>query len=420
MAIYVFDGTGQLDSNVERPDPTDTNVARFLQCTGADDIEAFYKAGVGTRFGRPGKVIGGIFGAGARSRLAKMFENLEEVFMSGDEQIAIVGYSRGAAMALHFANMINEATIQNQRGEMTTAPPIQYLGLFDAVASFGLSFTIGPLVDFQAINLGWNLTVPPNVESCRHALAFDERRETFRPTRLNADHTNASITEVWFKGDHGDIGGGNQNDGLSNISLAWILEGAKAAGVEVDDAKLASVRAGQDPSAAPKLSSLDPVQDPYRETLPGDQFDANQWSLLKLNESRSVEVLAGARYTDTGILIKKGNQYVFSFDGEWRDGDITCSGEGWTLADVRKGPLELVMKVTQPMRRVKDAKWFELIGSLGRSNRDQIRIGNGQYSSEETPFVATSTDALFLYPNDLMHMYWNNRGAISVTITRTG
>jgi hypothetical protein len=68
----------------------------------------------------------------------------------------------------------------------------------------------------------------------RQALALDEKRTHLMPSLW--DHTNIvegqNVREVWFRGDHNDVGGGipysksNGNDhysSLGNISLRWMV-----------------------------------------------------------------------------------------------------------------------------------------------------------------------------------------------------
>jgi T6SS, Phospholipase effector Tle1-like, catalytic domain len=43
------------------------------------------------------------------------------------------------------------------------------------------------------------------------------------------------VEEVWFAGSHSDVGGGNSNASLPDISLAWIAQGAREAGVRFED-----------------------------------------------------------------------------------------------------------------------------------------------------------------------------------------
>jgi hypothetical protein len=133
------------------------------------------------------------------------------------------------------------------------------LELWDTVGSFGL--TAGP---FQEINIGHHLSVPSNVQHTFHALALDERRSKFAPTRLDGAY------EVWFRGVHSDIGGGNSNPGLNNIALRWMARKALLAGVPLDPAKLPS---DADIDVDAELSEpLDPVKFGRRTVRPGDRI----------------------------------------------------------------------------------------------------------------------------------------------------
>ena len=82
---------------------------------------------------------------------------------------------------------------------------VHFLGLFDTVNSVG------------TLEVPFSTTVqPPEVhgtaEHVRHAVAVDERRVKFKPALLQQDvdkmKSEEDIKEVWFPGNHGDIGGG--------------------------------------------------------------------------------------------------------------------------------------------------------------------------------------------------------------------
>lgn len=84
--------------------------------------------------------------------------------------------------------------------------------------------------------------IPEFVEHTFHAMALDETRETFGIERCLGNRTK--ITEVWFRGGHGDIGGnatyqgrkGTQsNRQRSDIALNWMLAKGKACGLPVPD-----------------------------------------------------------------------------------------------------------------------------------------------------------------------------------------
>src|SRR5262245_15588305 len=205
MALYAFDGTWNssvVDDDIQSAD--DTNVVRFYE---AYNGSKWYVSGPGTRLGKIGRGVGGLTGAGAHDRLEEAYVALVKAVRAGDTTIDIIGFSRGAAIALDFANLIHDTGIVDPETDEVLAKdvPIRFLGLWDVVGSFGVPF--GQLL-FQRLNVGHKLSVPDNVQFAHHALAMDERRQSFRPTRqINA-------YEVWFRGVHSDVGGGNGNVGL--------------------------------------------------------------------------------------------------------------------------------------------------------------------------------------------------------------
>lgn len=169
MALYAFDGTWNSDDDT---DGKDTNVIKFCELYQGNHE---YLSGVGTRFGAVGHVLGGIFGSGGKTRIKEMKEDLAANWENSDEVIDVIGFSRGAALAVHFANTIGEEGIELSNGQ-TIKPKVRFLGVWDIVGSFGLSFDT-PLINFQDINLGWDIDyIGNNVDKCCHAMALDERR----------------------------------------------------------------------------------------------------------------------------------------------------------------------------------------------------------------------------------------------------
>ncbi len=226
MALYAFDGTGNKDNP---GDGKDTNVLKFYKAYNhgyAGHGRGFYVRGVGTRWGVVGKIFGSLFGAGGHKRVREAMNALERNFKKGDTTIDIIGFSRGAALALEFANEILEEGVHGVK-----EPSIRFLGIWDTVASFG--------IPGNNINLGFHLTVPSNVGTCCHAIALDERRFTFPLTRVvqNAytGRKRRNIREVWFRGYHSDIGGGNRNQGLSSISLTWMFRRGRDCKIRIPD-----------------------------------------------------------------------------------------------------------------------------------------------------------------------------------------
>jgi len=220
MALYAFDGTWNSEKDAGEYD-RNTNVVRFKdQYAGT---RFFYK-GVGTKHGSLGKFFGGAFGVGGHERIDEGRRDVAAQFAKGDRDIDIVGFSRGAALAAHFANVIaDDGVVVNGVREK---PPVRFLGVFDVVAAFGIPINL-PGVNFNRINLGYKLGLSKGVKYCYHALALDEARQAFRPTRMRG----ANGQEVWFRGVHSDVGGGNDNHALNDISLRWMLHKALASGL---------------------------------------------------------------------------------------------------------------------------------------------------------------------------------------------
>lgn len=245
MALYAFDGTWNEDEAGESA--KETNVVRFRDAYTKKP--PFYLEGVGTRLGFFGKLLGGLTGAGGFMRIKEATDTLKKNFAAGDRDVDIIGFSRGAALALHFANEVNE--------EMNGAE-VRFLGLWDTVASFG--------IPGNNINIGWKLTLPANVKRCYHAMALDERRGNFPLTRVKAAGGGSAspirIQEVWFRGVHSDVGGG-QSVGLSSIALCWMLANAKLNGLPIDSVKFAGYATQRDANAAIS-KNFDPKADPKR------------------------------------------------------------------------------------------------------------------------------------------------------------
>ena len=235
MALYAFDGTGNLDkSGNEIGDPKDSNVLVLFRGYGnaADRNEdahaatgSLYLTGIGNRAKEfVGKEIAEAFGIGGHRRVNDALARLDRNFAAGDTVIDVVGFSRGAATAISFANKLAERHPERQ---------IRFIGVFDIVGEFGLP---GKL-----LNAGHNLNFPPNVLRCYHAMALDEHRGVFQLTRLSdsvPDDKKDRLMEVWFRGVHSDVGGGNGNEAINTFSLNWMYRMARLNLLPISDAAI--------------------------------------------------------------------------------------------------------------------------------------------------------------------------------------
>lgn len=113
---------------------------------------------------------------------------------------------------------------------------VHFLGLFDTVNSVA-----------ECHNPS-DLRPMPNI--MRHALSIDERRIKFQPvlfepllSKKQKDHKGVDVEEVYFAGDHSDVGGGWAPDpkelwSASQIPLMWMVQEAIRAGLTFDGPKL--------------------------------------------------------------------------------------------------------------------------------------------------------------------------------------
>jgi uncharacterized protein (DUF2235 family) len=230
MALYAFDGTG----NEDVEDATrDSNVCDFFTAyedplkndDPGKERGSLYLKGIGTRARtRTGTGISEALGIGGHRRVRQAMERLENNIEAGDSVVDIVGFSRGAALAIDFANEISRK-LPNLA--------IRFVGVWDIVAQFGLPG--------RHINAGHDVRMPSNVEKCFHAMALDESRLLFPLTRLGAGFDNSGrLCEVWFRGVHSDVGGGNGNRGLNWVSLNWMYVNAIRAGLPINTAAVAA------------------------------------------------------------------------------------------------------------------------------------------------------------------------------------
>ncbi len=289
--IIACDGTWK---RIDAEHPTNAALlARAVLPRDADGIPQIvaHLDGLGTGQGpsRIGRVLdsalGGAFGLGLTASVAAAYRFLVFTHAPGDA-ILLFGYSRGAYMARSLAGLIRNAGLlprasahaipeaialyQDRRPEAapkgaaalafrerygTEAPPIAYLGVWDTVGALGLP---GHLWLAGIMNRGLafhDTSLSGRVRAARHAVAVDERRRSFPPALWdNLDALNAEAAargrpyrQEWFPGDHGSVGGGGPVTALSMGALAWIAEGAAAAGLALDPAATSAWRAGIDP-----------------------------------------------------------------------------------------------------------------------------------------------------------------------------
>lgn len=207
--VVLIDGTGNQPADRHSTDrETDvTNVYLLSEVLASSDIQrvAYFK-GIATG-GRPlGDWFSFNFGIGWNRKRDQARAFIRKEYELGD-QLFLVGFSRGAAIVRDLANELSDESI-----------PTHAMLLFDSVAAFGLPTRVPGIP--QQFNLGKRLRIPTSTRHVHHAVALDELREPFAPTLCRHDQ-GLKLEEVWFAGDHADIGGGRKRRGLADLTLRW-------------------------------------------------------------------------------------------------------------------------------------------------------------------------------------------------------
>lgn len=300
-----FDGTGN-NEKIDAPTFEHSNVARLFRARERDSDSqgryGIYIPGIGTPFREIGDAGGSLDMIGGRDgepRLQWAMKEVERLIKAAEARaknptnkirsinIALFGFSRGAALARAFALRIERKARENPSGigrlwggKYPTR--LYFMGLFDTVAAVGLSAgargavsqypvvsaaiassplgTIPVLIASNADGHGaWasDLRVPAMVERCVHYCAAHEIRNSFPlDTVLEEGSYPSGCTEVVYPGVHSNVGGGyrpgeggrnaNRFAMLSLIPLKAMYDEAIKAGVPLVDIHTAESRVKDD------------------------------------------------------------------------------------------------------------------------------------------------------------------------------
>ncbi|MEO8003231.1 MAG: DUF2235 domain-containing protein [Arenimonas sp.] len=110
--------------------------------------------------------------------------------------------------------------------------PVYFIGVWDTVSSVGFPGF--------SVSMSSNPTIlGKRIQHVRHAIALDEHRAQFKPRVYEQNDfgdslQTQSMRQLWFRGNHCDIGGGyaeNTETALSDQTLRWMLEEATQCGL---------------------------------------------------------------------------------------------------------------------------------------------------------------------------------------------
>ena len=171
-------------------------------------------------------------------------------FCADNDEIMLVGFSRGAFAVRCLALLISEIGLIRRR-HLSLLPNVfeswwRGKGKIDPKyrdAEISRAVRIKVLAEWDTVSALWSRKfdfvkgeVPSVVDNAFMAIALDEERWSFKPIpwtkrgqpvknweRKPEDNHKQRVEQRLFTGSHSDIGGGDNDAGLSTISLLWMV-----------------------------------------------------------------------------------------------------------------------------------------------------------------------------------------------------
>jgi uncharacterized protein (DUF2235 family) len=248
-----------------------------------DPQVAFYDDGVGTETFLPLKLLGGAFGFGLAKNVRYLYMDLVRIYDPGD-RIYLFGFSRGAFTVRTLAGIIAKCGVLDRDklpttdalqaavgkayrtyrrsyrtwlGQLLHSPQldldamedfkkthslavdvrIRFIGVWDTVDAVGGPFHTSDFINAVIHRFKFpDRRLSDKVDWAAQALSIDEARAAFQPVLWEA---KPNIEQVWFAGVHSNVGGGYPKQGMSLVTLDWIMQKARERDLRIlsDDRK---------------------------------------------------------------------------------------------------------------------------------------------------------------------------------------
>jgi len=213
------------------------------------------------------KLLSGALGTGIEQQIKDVYRMCVEKASQPEDEIFFFGFSRGAFVVRAVANLLaymrlpgpsysekafdevyehildlykdvrlgndsRKGAIHEYMVRCRPHPRIQFIGVLD---------TVKALDDDGLYEFGLHTSH----RHCRHALALNETNTALVPElwlskegtadfELRRASRHHSLQELWFLGSHGDLGGGNKQDGLALYPCQWLLSEARDVGLHLE------------------------------------------------------------------------------------------------------------------------------------------------------------------------------------------
>ena len=269
IAIFC-DGTWNTPDETVEGKLCQTNVVKManalLPFSADGNIQLlYYDTGVGSDGGLIKRVFDGATGTGISENILQAYRFIIKNYELGD-QLYFFGFSRGAFTVRSLAGLIRnsgilkpenidqvhnayliyksrkpehqprevEATLFRKTFAVAESVKIKFLGVWDTVGALGNPLLLNGILSRK--NGFHDTDLSTKVENAFHALAIDEKRKNFVATLWHQQKgaTGQVLEQVWFPGVHSDVGGGYPENGLSDITLEWMVAKAESCNLEFE------------------------------------------------------------------------------------------------------------------------------------------------------------------------------------------
>jgi len=244
---------------------------------------ALYDDGVGTESFLPLKLLGGAFGWGLKRNVLKLYTGLVRIYDPGD-RIYLFGFSRGAFTVRTLAGLIAKCGVLDWSRTVTTDAmraavaaaystyrqgyrtwlwrvrhglrseedvrkaanaamskfkaeqgahdaEVHFVGVWDTVDSVGGPFHTSDVINTLIHRFKFpDHKLSDKVQWAVQALSIDDARAAFEPLLWEAQ---SNIEQVWFAGVHSNVGGGYPKQGMSLVTLDWMMQKAGEKGLRI-------------------------------------------------------------------------------------------------------------------------------------------------------------------------------------------
>ncbi|MBN8474839.1 DUF2235 domain-containing protein [Sulfuritalea sp.] len=287
-----FDGTTN-DKNNAPTGEQSTNVWQlFNQVIPSDSLKRGYYPGPGTSAALrhsswlPSAVTQQVINAAeqAYKEFAEFASEWVKANPNKPVSIALTSFSRGAASAAIFSQLVYERGVIDPNDGTVLVPPGQ------------VQIAGGVIFDPVTTGVNGNLAFAPNVQNVVVVKALNEYRNLFS----SSDFSQAGVSTIGMYGNHGDIGGGYQADsnvpeGIGAITLEAATRYFQNTGLNIGN--VPAERAFVPPTDEQTLLATIRIH-----TEAYDNYANQQWSVTNTNGFAFEHAVEGQRLRDTSFI----------------------------------------------------------------------------------------------------------------------